>query len=120
MSSIITESQHFNNEIPFCTVYSLRDKKELERIFLKHRISYYLDWQKQSLWQKIFGGRKGSDRINCLVKINRADVERARELVKNITGLKMKELIGNTENRQVTKRALMDEEMDLDKEDEEM
>ena len=32
----------------------------------------------------------------------------------------MKELIGNTENRQVTKRALMDEEMDLDKEDEEM
>ena len=113
MSSILNESQNFDNEVLFCNIFSMRDKKELERIFLKNRISYYIDWQKQSLWQKLFS-RKGSDRINCFVKINRSEVEKAYGLVKNIGGLKFKDITGDTERRAVTKRALMDEAEDLD------
>ena len=49
MAGINTDSQSFNNEVPFCNIYSQREKKELERLFLKQRISYYVDWQKQSI-----------------------------------------------------------------------
>lgn len=114
MSSILNETQSFDNEIPFCVVSSQRDKKELEHIFLKNRISYYVDWQNQSIWQRLFGGGHASDRINCQIRINRADIERAYELVKDMKGLKFKEVIGNTEKRAVTKRALMDEISEAD------
>ena len=118
MAGIVTESQNFDNEIPFCVIYSQKDKKELEHRFLNHRISYYLDWQSQSIWQKLFGGRHGSDRINCMVRINRADVTNAYELVKDMPGIKFKEITGDKENRAVTKRALMDQEDEYEEDDE--
>ncbi|WP_026507661.1 hypothetical protein [Butyrivibrio sp. MC2013] len=117
MAGINTDSQSFNNEVPFCNIYSQREKKELERLFLKQRISYYVDWQKQSIWQKLLGGKRGSDRINCLIRINRVDVERAYALVKDMPGLKFREISGDKEHRAVTKRTLMDQDQDYDEED---
>jgi len=110
MLSMANETHNYDNEIAFCAVYSQKDKKEIEKIFLKHRISYYIDWQKSSIFQKIFGGKNASDKINCLIRINRSDVEKAFLLVKDMKNVKFKDTVGNTERRAVTKRALMEAE----------
>ena len=89
MSSILQEDQVFNNEEVFCRVFSLESKKELESRFLKHRISYYVDWQDGSLLQKLLS--IGKERIICTIRINKADMERARELTRDIRGIRLRE-----------------------------
>ena len=89
MSSIIQNDQVFNNEVSFCKVYSKESKKILEERFLKNRISYYIDWQDKSFLQKLFGGDK--DKILCTIRINRADVDRARELVSGLEDVKIRD-----------------------------
>ncbi len=92
MSSIIQDNQVFNNEVSFCRVYSQESKKILEERFLSNRISYYVDWQEQSFLQKIFGGSK--NRLLCTIRINRADVERATELVSGIENIRIRDFSG--------------------------
>ena len=91
MSSILQEDQVFNNEVPFCTLYSMESKTKLEEIFLKHRVSYYVEWQEKTIWQRLFAGRAGRDKICCTFRINKADIERARELLKNVEGIKFRD-----------------------------
>jgi hypothetical protein len=88
MSSILQDDQVFNNEVPFCRVYSLESKKELENRFLSHRISYYIEWQDKNWVQRLFSG--SSDKIVCTFKLNKADIERAKDLIEGIDGLKLK------------------------------
>ena len=97
MSSIIQNNQVFNNEVPFCRVYSMDSKKQLEERFLAHRISYFIEWQDKSIIQKLLD-RKGS-RIVCTFRINKGDLVRARELAQGIEGIKFKDYgeIKNTE-----------------------
>ena len=61
MSSIIQNNQVFNNEIPFCRVYSIESKKQLEERFLAHRISYFIEWQDKTFIQRLFDGPKDDD-----------------------------------------------------------
>ena len=89
MSSILQEDQVFNNEEVFCRVFSLESKKELEARFLKHRISYYVDWQDGSILHRLLS--IGKERIICTIRINRADMERARELTQDIKGIRLRE-----------------------------
>ncbi|WP_026495199.1 hypothetical protein [Butyrivibrio sp. WCD3002] len=89
MSSIIQDDQVFNNEVSFCRVYSRESKKTLEERFLSNRISYYIDWHEQSFLKKLFGGNK--NKIYCTIRINRADVERARELVSGLEDIKLRD-----------------------------
>ena len=91
MSSILQEDQVFNNEVPFCTLYSMESKTKLEEIFLKHRVSYYVEWQEKTIWQRIFSGRAGRDKICCTIRINTAVIERARDLLKDVEGIKFKD-----------------------------
>lgn len=97
MSSIIQNNQVFNNEVPFCRVYSVDSKKQLEERFLAHRISYFIEWQDKSILQRIFD-RSGS-KIVCTFKINKGEIARARELAQGIEGIKFKDYgeIKNTE-----------------------
>ena len=88
MSSIIQNNQVFNNEVPFCRVYSVDSKKQLEERFLAHRISYFIEWQDKSILQRIFD-RSGS-KIVCTFKINKGEIARARELAQGIEGIKFK------------------------------
>ena len=81
------ENQVFNNEIPFCKVTSEEAKKELERVFLRHRISYFVEWPDKSWFQRVFGSKK----FSCVVKINNADFARARELVSGIRDIKLRD-----------------------------
>ena len=92
MSSIIQEDQVFNNEVSFCRVYSQESKKILEERFLANRISYFIDWQEQSFFQRIFGG--GKNKILCTIRINRQDVDRARELVSGLENIKIRDFSG--------------------------
>ena len=97
MSSIIQNNQVFNNEVPFCRVYSMDSKKQLEERFLAHRISYFIEWQDKSILQRIFD-RSGS-KIVCTFKINKGEIAKARELAQGIEGIKFKDYgeIKNTE-----------------------
>ena len=89
MSSIIQTNQVFNNEIPFCRVYSIDSKKMLEERFLAHRISYFIEWQDKSFLQRFFD-RKGN-KIVCTFKINKNELVRAKELSEGIEGIKFKD-----------------------------
>ncbi|WP_408070652.1 hypothetical protein [Butyrivibrio sp. JL13D10] len=96
MSSIIQSDQVFNNEVSFCKVYSKESKKILEERFLANRISYYIDWQDKSFLQRIFGADK--DKIVCTIRINRADVDRARELVSGLEDIKIRDFSDKRKN----------------------
>ncbi|RKM56349.1 hypothetical protein D6853_06035 [Butyrivibrio sp. X503] len=89
MSSIIQNSQVFNNEISFCRVYSIESKKLLEERFLAHRISYFIEWQDKSFFQKLFD--RSGNKIVCTFRINRSDAPKARELCQGIEGIKFKD-----------------------------
>ena len=89
MSSIIQNNQVFNNEIPFCRAYSMESKKMLEERFLAHRISYFIEWQDKSFFQRLFD-RKGN-KIVCTFKINKSDLVKAKELTEGIEGVKFKD-----------------------------
>ena len=114
MSSIIQDDQVFNNEVPFCRVYSVESKKQLEERFLAHRISYFIEWQDKSILQRLFD-RKGS-KIVCTFKINKGDLVRAKELSQGIEGIKYKDYgeLKNTERIRRRSEAVKDESTGLE------
>ena len=114
MSSIIQNNQVFNNEVPFCRVYSVESKKQLEERFLAHRISYFIEWQDKSILQRLFD-RKGS-KIVCTFKINRGDLVRAKELSQGIEGIKYKDYgeLKNTERIRRRSEAVKEESTGLE------
>lgn len=88
MSSILREDQYFDNEADFCKVESESVRSELERIFLKNRISYFIKTQDQGFFERLFGtGEKRS----YIVRINNRDIAQAIRLVQNLQGI---EIIG--------------------------
>ena len=114
MSSIIQNNQVFNNEIPFCRVYSIESKKQLEERFLAHRISYFIEWQDKSFIQRLFD-RSGS-KIVCTFRINKGDILKARELSQGIEGIKYKDYgeIKNTERIRRRSEAVKEESTGLE------
>ena len=38
-----------NHEVAFCKVYDMATKEKVERILLKNRISYYVEWEDKGL-----------------------------------------------------------------------
>ena len=117
MSTIIQNNQVFNNEVPFCRVYSLESKKQLEERFLAHRISYFIEWQDKSILQRIFD-RKGN-KIVCTFRINKGEILRARELAQGIEGIKFKDY-GVIKDDRIRRRseAIKEEDTGLDVPDE--
>ena len=114
MSSIIQNNQVFNNEIPFCRVYSLESKKQLEERFLAHRISYFIEWQDKSFIQKLLD--RSGNKIVCTFRINRGDILKARELSQGIEGIKFKDYgeIKNTERIRRRSEAVKEESTGLE------
>jgi len=114
MSSIIQNNQVFNNEVPFCRVYSVESKKQLEERFLAHRISYFIEWQDKSILQRIFD-RKGS-KIVCTFRINKGDLIKAKELSQGIEGIKYKDYgeLKNTERIRRRSEAVKEESTGLE------
>lgn len=76
-----------NREVPFCRVYSRDAKDKLEKLFLKNRISYFVEWQNRSILSRVLGKRPKNV---FTIKINEEDLLRARELVSGMDGVKLK------------------------------
>lgn len=114
MSSIIQNNQVFNNEVPFCRVYSKESKQQLEERFLAHRISYFIEWQDKSILQRIFD--RSGNKIVCTFKINKGELLRARELAQGIEGIKFKDYgeIKNTERIKRRSEAVKTEDTGLE------
>ena len=114
MSSIIQNNQVFNNEVPFCRVYSVDSKKQLEERFLAHRISYFIEWQDKSILQRLFD--RSGNKIVCTFRINKGEIARARELAQGIEGIKFKDYgeVKNTERIRRRSEAVTDESTGLE------
>lgn len=114
MSSIIQNNQVFNNEVPFCRVYSKESKQQLEERFLAHRISYFIEWQDKSILQRIFD--RSGNKIVCTFKINKGELVRARELAQGIEGIKFKDYgeLKNTERIRRRSEAVKTEDTGLE------
>ncbi len=69
-----------NNEMDFCSVTDIDVKTALEKAFMKARVSYFLRWEKPSLFSKIFGSTKP----NIVFCINSAQLETAEEVIKSL------------------------------------
>lgn len=90
MSTIVFDNQIFNREVAFCKVYSLESKEKLEKVFLRNRISYFIQWQDKSFLQRIFGKESSKEKNVFTIRINEADVERARNLVQGMESVKLR------------------------------
>lgn len=90
MSAILFNDDFFHREVAFCKVYSQDSKEKLERLFLKNRISYFIEWQERSLFQRLMSKDKVKEKNYYTIRINEADVERARELVTGLDSVKLR------------------------------
>ncbi len=90
MTTLAFDDQRFNREVSFCKVYSLEDKEKLEKVFLKNRISYFIEWQERPFFSRMFGSDRQKEKNIFTIRINEADVEKATELVQGIESVKLK------------------------------
>ena len=72
---------YYHNEIELVRVNSTELKNKIERAFLRNRISYFIRWDKVTVWQRLFG-KKNSEQ--CKICINDWDRELAMEILKGL------------------------------------
>ena len=56
MTALSFDDKVFNREVSFCRVYSLESKEKLEKLFLRNRISYFIEWQDRSFLSRLLKG----------------------------------------------------------------
>ena len=79
-----------SREVDFCRAYSMEAKEQLEKLFLKNRISYFIEWQDRSLFSRLFGKNDTKGKNIFTIRINEADIEKATELVNGIDSVKIR------------------------------
>ena len=77
-----------NNEIPFCKVDQLKQKEEIERLLLKNRISYYIKWEEQTFFKRLFDS-EFKEKTIFTICIHETAVEKAKELVADMQDVKL-------------------------------
>lgn len=77
-----------NNEIPFCKVDQLKQKEEIERLLLKNRISYYIKWEEQTFFKRLFDS-EFKEKTIFTICIHDTAVEKAKELVADMQDVKL-------------------------------
>jgi hypothetical protein len=78
MADITFANVKVHNEVEFCPLDDWDVKKQLERLFLDSRISYYEKWEEVPLLRRLISGKK-KDR--CTLCINAMQKERADEIL---------------------------------------
>ena len=78
MADISFADVKVHNELEFCVILDLDVKKQLERLFLDERISYYEKWNDTSFLRRIFSGE---NRNRCIICINEMQREKADEIL---------------------------------------
>lgn len=72
---------YYHNEIELVRVNNTELKNKIEKAFLRNRISYFIRWDKVTIWQRLFG-KKNSEQ--CKICINDWDRELALEILKSL------------------------------------
>ena len=67
-----------HNELEYCMVNDMNIKKQLEKLFLNHRISYYEKWENISFFRRIFSD---SGKSRCILCINEMQRDKAEEIL---------------------------------------
>lgn len=80
MKQIMFSDVKVHNEIKLCQVSDKKVKTEIERLFLKSRISYFERWERPSFFQRLFGSKEEK----CTICVNEAQKEKAVEIVKSL------------------------------------
>ena len=68
MADISFADVKVHNEVEFCTITDLNVKKQLERLFLDERISYYEKWDDVSFFKRVFAGGKNQNARSASMK----------------------------------------------------
>ena len=92
MTALSFDDKVFNREVSFCRVYSLESKEKLEKLFLRNRISYFIEWQDRSFLSRLLKRENQKEKTTFTIRINEADVERATELVKGLESVKLRKV----------------------------
>ena len=95
MTALSFDDKVFNREVSFCRVYSLESKEKLEKLFLRNRISYFIEWQDRSFLSRLLKGENQKEKTTFTIRITEADVERATELVKGLESVKLRKVKEN-------------------------
>ena len=72
---------YYHNEIELIKVNNTELKNKIEKTFLRNRISYFIRWDKESIWQKIVGKKNNE---HCKICINDWDRELALDVLKEL------------------------------------
>ncbi len=88
MAALNLNALFFNHEISFCKVYNVESKDKLEKLLVSNRISFFIEWQEQRLWERFFGN-VGSEKNVFTIHINEADSVLARDLVEGIESVQI-------------------------------
>jgi hypothetical protein len=83
MAALNFNALFFNHEISFCKVYNVESKDKLEKLLVSNRISFFVEWQEQRLWERFFRNVNGQKNV-FTIHINEADTGLARDLVEGI------------------------------------
>ena len=79
MKQITFSDVKVHNEIKLCQISDSKLKAEIERVFLKNRISYFERWESPTFFQRLFGEKVEK----CILCVNEAQKEKAIEIVKS-------------------------------------
>lgn len=88
MAALNFNALFFNHEISFCKVYNAESKDQLEKLFVSNRISFFVEWQEKSFWER-FLGSAGRPKQVFTIHINEADTTLARDLAEGIESVQI-------------------------------
>ena len=63
--------------------YIVWSKDQLEKLLVRNRISFFIEWQERRLWQR-FLGSPGTGKNVFTIRINEADSMLAKDLVEGM------------------------------------
>ncbi len=77
-----------NNEVPFCKIYNLKQKEAVEKILLKNRVSYFVKWQQQGLFKRMFDS-ESKEKMIYIICIHDTAIEMCKELLADMSDVKI-------------------------------
>lgn len=90
MASQAVMNGMISGEVAFCKVYSAEAKNQLEKLFLKNRISYFIEWQERSWIARLLKREDGREKNVFVIRIHEADLDKATNLVAGMESVKIR------------------------------
>ena len=88
MAALNLNALFFNHEISFCKVYDAESKDQLEKLFVSNRISFFVEWQQKTFWERLLGSMGCKNEV-FTIHINEADTTLATDLAQGIESVQI-------------------------------